>query len=49
MSDMRNLEALLDGIREELSRIRLVIEQDAYKKQMTLQKVNDENFNTKLF
>lgn len=49
MSDMRNLEALLDGIREELSRIRLVIEQDAYKKQMILQKVNDENINTKLF
>ncbi len=49
MSDMRNLEALLDGIREELSRIRLVIEQDAYKKQMTLQKVRDENDNTKLF
>jgi hypothetical protein len=49
MSDIRNLEAILDGIREELSRIRLVIEQDAYKKQMTLQKVNDENVNTKLF
>lgn len=44
MSDMKNLEALLDGIREELSRIRIVIEQDAYKKQMTLQKVNNENY-----
>jgi hypothetical protein len=49
MSDIRNIEVLLDGIREELSRIRIVLEQDAYKKTMTLQKVNDENFNTKLF
>lgn len=49
MSDMRNIEALLDGIREELSRIRIVIEQDAYKKQMILQKVNNEDNNTKLF
>lgn len=49
MSDTRNIELLLDGIREELARIRIVIEQDAYKKQMTLQKVRDENINTKLF
>jgi len=49
MSDIRNIEALLDGIREELSRIRIVIEQDAYKKQMILQKVNNEDNNTKLF
>jgi len=49
MSDTRNIELLLDGIREELSRIRIVLEQDAYKKSMILQKANDENFNTKLF
>jgi hypothetical protein len=49
MSDIRNLEVVLDGIREELARIRIVLEQDAYKKTMILQKANDENFNTKLF
>jgi hypothetical protein len=49
MSDTRNIEVLLDEIREELSRIRIVLEQDAYKKQMILQKANNENFNTKLF
>jgi hypothetical protein len=49
MSDIRNIEALLDGIKEELSRIRIVLEQDAYKKSMILQKAKDENNNTKLF
>jgi hypothetical protein len=49
MSDTRNLEVLLDEIREELSRIRIVLEQDAYKKQMILQKANNENYQTKLY
>ena len=49
MSEYRNLELLLDGIREELSRIRIVLEQDAYKKSMILQKANNENINTRLF
>jgi len=49
MTDIRNIEALLDGIKEELSRIRIVLEQDAYKKSMILQKVRDEDYNTKLF
>jgi hypothetical protein len=49
MSDTRNLELVLDGIREELYRIRIVLEQDAYKKSMILQKVRDEDNNTKLF
>ncbi len=49
MSDIRNIEVLLDEIREELSRIRIVLEQDAYKKSMILQKVKNEDHNTKLF
>ncbi len=48
MSDTRNIELLLDGIREELSRIRMILEKDARNKSMILQKVNNENFNSKL-
>jgi hypothetical protein len=48
MSDLDNITAILDGIREELARIRIVLEQDAYKKSMILQKANDENSYTRL-
>jgi hypothetical protein len=49
MSDIRNLEIILDGIRDELLRIRKILEREEQSKSMILQKVNNENFNTKLF
>ena len=48
MSDMKNLEIILDGIRDELLRIRKILEREEQNKSMILQKVNNENFNTKL-
>jgi len=49
MSDMRNIELLLDYIRMELSGIRKVLEQEQNRKSMILQKVNNEDSTTKLF
>jgi hypothetical protein len=49
MSDMRNLEIILDGIRDELLRIRKILEREEHNKSMILQKVNNEDFNAKLF
>lgn len=49
MSDMRNLEIILDGIRDELLRIRKILEREEHNKSMILQKVNNENLNAKLF
>lgn len=49
MSDMRNIEILLDYIRLELSGIRKILEQEANSKSMILQKVNNENYQTKLY
>lgn len=49
MSDMRNLEIILDGIRDELLRIRKILEREENNKSMILQKVNNENSNAKLF
>lgn len=47
--DMSDIHLVLDGIREELSRIRMVLEQEAHNKSMILQKVNYEDSNAKLF
>ena len=49
MSDLSNLEMILDGIRDELLRIRKILEREEQSKTMILQKVNDENYNAKLF
>ena len=49
MSDLSNLEMILDGIRDELLRIRKILEREEHNKSMILQKVNDENFKSKLF
>lgn len=51
MSDMRNLEIVLDGIRDELLRIRKILEREENSKSMILQKnvEENENYNTKLF
>jgi hypothetical protein len=49
MSDIKNIEIILDGIRDELLRIRKIMEREEQSKSRILQKVNDENFNTKLF
>lgn len=46
--ETKRIELLLDGIIEELARIRAVMERQEHKKAMTLQKVNDENSHTKL-
>lgn len=43
MSDLRNLEIILDGIRDELLRIRKILEREEQSKTMILQKVNNEN------
>lgn len=49
MSDTRSIEIILDGIRDELLRIRKIMEREEHSKSMILQKVNDENYNAKLF
>lgn len=49
MNDLSNLEMILDGIRDELLRIRKILEREEQSKTMILQKVNDENYNAKLF
>lgn len=49
MSDMRNLEIILDGIRDELLRIRKIMEREEQSKTMILQKVNNEDAYPKLF
>ena len=49
MSDLSNIEIILDGIKDELLRIRKIMEREEQSKSMILQKVNNENFNTKLF
>lgn len=49
MNDLRNLELILDGVRDELMRIRKILERQEHEKSMILQKVNNEDFNTKLF
>jgi hypothetical protein len=49
MSDMRNLEIILDGIRDELLRIRKILEREEQSKSMILQKVNNEDTYSKLF
>jgi hypothetical protein len=43
MSDLSNLEMILDGIRDELLRIRKILEREEQSKTMILQKVNNEN------
>lgn len=48
MSDLSNIEMILDGIKDELLRIRKIMEREEQSKSMILQKVNNENFNTKL-
>ena len=48
MSDTRNLEIILDGIRDELLRIRKILEREEQSKTMILQKVNNENHYSKL-
>lgn len=49
MSNMRDIEIVLDGIKDELMRIRKILEREEQNKSMILQKVNDENINTRLF
>ena len=49
MSDMRNLEIILDGIRDELLRIRKILEREEQSKSTILQKVNNEDTYSKLF
>jgi hypothetical protein len=49
MSDLSNLEMILDGIRDELLRIRKILEREEQSKTMILQKVDNENNNAKLF
>ena len=48
MIDTRNLEIILDGIRDELLRIRKILEREEQNKSMILQKVNNENSYTRL-
>lgn len=48
MSNMRDIEIVLDGIKDELMRIRKILEREEQNKSMILQKVNDENSYTKL-
>lgn len=49
MSDTRNLEIILDGIKDELLRIRKIMEREEKAKSMILQKVNNEDSNARLF
>jgi hypothetical protein len=49
MSDMKNLEIILDGIKDELLRIRKILEREEESKSKILQKVNNENYQTKLY
>lgn len=49
MSDMQNLEMILDGIRDELLRIRKIFERQEQQHSMILQKVANENTNARLF
>ena len=48
MNDLSNIEMILDGIKNELLHIRKIMEREEQNKSMILQKVNNENFNTKL-
>lgn len=48
MIETRNLEIILDGIRDELLRIRKILEREEQNKSMILQKVNNENSYTRL-
>lgn len=43
MSNLENIEMILDGIRDELLRIRKIMEREEQSKSMILQKVNNEN------
>ena len=49
MSDLSNIEMILDGIRNELLFIRKIMEREEHDKSMILQKVNNENYQTKLY
>jgi hypothetical protein len=49
MNDLSNIEMILDGIRNELLFIRKILEREENSKSMILQKVRDEEYNTKLF
>lgn len=51
MSNTRDIEIVLDGIRDELMRIRKILEREEQNKSMILQKGlrRDEDFNTSLF
>ena len=44
MSDTRNLELVLDGIREELSRIRVVLELERKERDKILQKFDNQSY-----
>lgn len=48
MSNLENIEMILDGIRDELLRIRKIMEREEQSKSMILQKVNNEKLNSKL-
>lgn len=48
MSNLENIEMILDGIRDELLRIRKIMEREEQSKSMILQKVNNEKLNFKL-
>jgi hypothetical protein len=48
MSDLSNIEMILDGIRNELLYIRKIMEREEQSKSMILQKVNNENTYTRL-
>lgn len=48
MSNMRDIEIVLDGIKDELMRIRKILEREEQNKSMILQKANDENSYTRL-
>ena len=49
MSNMRDIEIVLDGIKDELMRIRKILEREEQNKSMILQKVNNEDSNARLF
>lgn len=49
MSNLKNLELILDGVRQELLGIRKILERQENEKSMILQKVDNENNNAKLF
>lgn len=48
MTDYKGIELVLDGIREELNQIRILLQKEQNRKSMIMQKVSNENYNTKL-